>query len=51
MEPSHVLQGIGLSRDQATRTIRVSLGRYTTKDDIRSALAQIIEAYKNLHSI
>ena len=48
MEPSHVLQAIGLSRDQASRTIRASLGRFTTDDDIRVAIAHITKAYRIL---
>ncbi|WP_322508499.1 cysteine desulfurase family protein [Anaerolinea sp.] len=33
-EPSHVLQAIGLTRKQASSSIRISLGRLTTADDI-----------------
>lgn len=32
--PSHVLTAIGLDKDAASRTIRVSIGRYTTQDDV-----------------
>jgi len=42
------LQAIGLSRDQASRTIRASLGRFTTDDDIRVAITQITKAYRIL---
>ena len=33
-EPSHVLKAIGLPDDQALGEVRVSFGRYTTRDDI-----------------
>jgi len=32
--PSHVLTAIGLGEDAASRTVRVSLGRFTTEDDV-----------------
>ncbi|WP_413584833.1 cysteine desulfurase family protein [Bdellovibrio sp. HCB274] len=34
---SHVLKGIGLSADEAACTLRLSLGRWTTEDDIQRA--------------
>ncbi len=36
--PSHVLSALGLSADAASRTIRLSLGRFTTEDDIDAAI-------------
>ncbi len=44
MEPSHVLQAIGLTREQASASIRISLGRMTTESDIREAISQIAKA-------
>ncbi|NPV84916.1 MAG: cysteine desulfurase [Anaerolineae bacterium] len=41
VEPSHVLQAIGLSRDQASRSVRVCTGRFTSKEEIIEALDQI----------
>lgn len=38
VEPSHVLMAIGLSREYANSTVRVSLGRFTVKDDINIAV-------------
>ncbi|PVX81332.1 cysteine desulfurase [Paraburkholderia unamae] len=35
--PSHVLTAIGLDEDAASRTVRLSLGRFTTEDDIAFA--------------
>lgn len=40
MEPSHVLQAIGLTREQASASIRISLGRMTTENDIRETIKQ-----------
>jgi cysteine desulfurase len=45
--PSHVLLGIGLSAEAASRTIRLSLGRYTSPEDIDfaiGALRQVVES-------
>ena len=37
--PSHVLTAIGLDEASASRTVRVSLGRYTTEADVDYAIA------------
>jgi len=37
--PSHVLSAIGLDADAAGRTVRISLGRFTTEEDIDFAIA------------
>ncbi|TKC81222.1 aminotransferase class V-fold PLP-dependent enzyme [Trinickia terrae] len=36
---SHVLSAIGLDEDAASRTVRFSLGRYTTQEDVDFAIA------------
>jgi cysteine desulfurase len=48
LEPSHVLLAIGLSREAAYRTIRIGLGRFTTKDDIETATDSIVSAHHRL---
>jgi cysteine desulfurase len=45
-EPSHVLQAIGLTRAQASASIRISLGRMTKADEIRETIEQIRAAQK-----
>jgi cysteine desulfurase len=42
--PSHVLLAMGLSPTQAKGSIRISLGRYTTADDVTNAAQLIIRA-------
>ena len=39
--PSHVLLGMGLSREQAYNSVRISLGRFTTQDEIDRAIESI----------
>ena len=46
LTPSHVLGAIGLTKSQAKGTIRVSLGRYTTKDDIEYFVENLKEVVK-----
>ncbi len=43
--PSHVLLGLGLTADQASRSYRFSLGRYTTEQDVDQAIA-LIQAHQ-----
>mgnify|MGYP000551378038 CR=1 FL=1 len=47
-EPSHVLRGIGLSDQEAEASIRFSLGRQTTEQDVVEAVQMIGEALDNL---
>lgn len=49
-EPSHVLRSIGLSDQCATSSIRLSLGRHTTDNDVDEAVSVIHEALDRIHS-
>ena len=51
IEPSHVLTAIGLSREQAGSTIRASLGRFTSVDEIDFAVNRIVRAFHKQLSI
>jgi cysteine desulfurase len=44
IEPSHVLQAIGLDREAAYATVRASLGRFTTESEIEDATNLISKA-------
>lgn len=48
MSPSYVLKAIGLSDAQAQASLRFSLGRYTTAEEIEFAIAQINSAVARL---
>ena len=41
LEPSHVLRAMGQTTQQANEVVRVTLGRYTTLDDIKAFLATL----------
>lgn len=51
VEPSHVLQAIGISRVDAYRAIRASLGRFTTQEGITKASDDIVRAFKTLTTL
>jgi len=51
VEPSHVIMALGFGEDRAHNAIRISVGRFTTKEDIKIALTEIVNAIKNLRSI
>ncbi|WP_367330716.1 cysteine desulfurase family protein [Sphingobacterium multivorum] len=44
MEPSHVLQAMGLTKDEANNSIRFSLGRFNTEEEIK----QTVDAVKQI---
>ena len=47
-EPSHVLVAMGLSRDAANRSIRISFGRFTTESEVDHAVDHFVETVKRL---
>lgn len=50
IEPSHVLTAIGLSREDANSTVRISLGRFIKHEDIKLASQILAEAANILYS-
>jgi cysteine desulfurase len=51
IEPSHVLLAMGLRPDQARASIRFSLGKQTTAEDIDFALALVPETVERLRQL
>lgn len=51
VEPSHVLTAIGLSDDDARSTLRFSLGRGTTADEIDTAVEVIPRVVERIRSL
>lgn len=41
LEPSHVLKALGVNSDDALGALRISMGRYTTKEDIDAFIAAV----------
>jgi cysteine desulfurase len=48
MEPSHVLEAMGLSREWTNGALRLSLGHTTTDADIDTAVSTIVGAVTQL---
>ncbi len=51
LKPSHVLRSIGLTPAETHGSIRITLGRYTTKKEIDYLLKTIPEALKRIRAI
>lgn len=51
VESSHVLAAMGLSRDEAASSVRVSLGRFTEKEDIDYAASVIPKIVDRIRSV
>ncbi len=51
LEPSHVLLAIGLSPLQANSSVRMSISKYTTKEEIDYVLKEIKRVVEKLRRI
>lgn len=51
LDPSHVLLSLGLKHEQAHGSLRVTLGKYTTKKEIDTLIAKLKEVVKRLRKI
>ncbi len=51
IEPSHVLRGIGLDDALAHASIRFSIGRFTTAEEVRFAADRIVDVVARLRGI
>jgi cysteine desulfurase len=47
-EPSHVLLEIGLTEQQAKSSIRISYGRYNTKEDVKKIVLAVCDSYNKI---
>ncbi|TWT96019.1 Cysteine desulfurase [Botrimarina colliarenosi] len=50
-EPSHVLQALGMSPDEARCTLRIGLGRFTTAGEVEAAADRIVAAATALRGL
>jgi cysteine desulfurase len=50
MEASHVLSAIGLPRELLRGSLRFSLGRYTTEEDVDAALEALSQVAGRLRA-
>ncbi|EKE19819.1 MAG: hypothetical protein ACD_8C00101G0012 [uncultured bacterium] len=51
LDPSHVLLSLGLKHEQAHGSLRLTLGKYTTKKEIDTVVNKIKEVVKRLRKI
>ena len=50
IEPSYVLRALGLSEDEARASLRISLGRFTTAEEVDRAAALLAEGVMRLRA-
>ncbi|MHC4445743.1 MAG: IscS subfamily cysteine desulfurase, partial [Planctomycetota bacterium] len=51
LEPSYVLKALGVSEELAHGSIRFSLGRFTTSDEIEQTIEQVASTVKRLREL
>ena len=51
VEPSHVLQSLGLARDRIHSAIRIGIGRFNTHEEIDYTAGRLIAAVKKLRAL
>ena len=51
LDPSHVLMALGLSHEQAHGSLRLTLGKFTTKEEIDYTIDRMKKAIKRLRKI
>ena len=51
IDPSHVLIAMGLNENQAFNSIRFSLGKYNTKDELDIVINQVKTIIENLRAM
>lgn len=51
LEPSYVLKGLGVGDDLAHSSLRISLGRWTTEEEVDFAADKIIESVNKLRKL
>ena len=51
LEPSYVLRALGLSDELAHSSLRFTIGRYTTEDEVDYAAAQVRKAVEKLRAL
>jgi cysteine desulfurase len=51
LEPSHVLQALGLTRDEVRGSLRISLGAYTTREEIDYAVSVLAQTVSRLRAM
>jgi len=51
VDPSHVLLAMGLTRKEAHSSVRFSLGRFTTREEIEHAAAAVVSAVKRIRGL
>ena len=49
MSVSHVLTGLGLSSEEAAKTLRFSFGRFTQESELKDAVRRLSQVFESTH--
>jgi cysteine desulfurase len=51
LEPSYVLRALGVEEDMAHTSLRIGLGRFTTEQEVDTAVAELVRHVKKLRAM
>ena len=51
LEPSHVLQALGLNEDLVQSAIRFGLGRFNTEEEVEYVRGRVVETVRSLREL
>ena len=51
LEPSYVLKALGVEEELAHTSLRIGLGRFTTENDVKNAVKQIVNEVQRLRAL
>ena len=51
LEPSYVLKALGVEEELAHTSLRIGIGRFTSENDVKTAVSNIVSEVKRLRNL